>query len=392
VDGSGAYSFERIDRAWLAAKPGAKWARCAEHGQLAAWVADMDMPPAAVITDRLQALVAGGDLGYPDWRDPHGSPLRELFAARMAQRYGWHVEPGHCQELNDVVQGIQMMLHLGSEPGDGVVLHLPSYPPFLKSIESMHRRLEPLPARLDATGWVFDLDALDATLRERPSRVLMLCHPHNPTGRVFARPELERLAAIAEEHDLLVVSDEIHAELVYEPHGHVPFASVSAQAAARTVTITSASKAFNLAGLRWAIAHIGPSWLRDRLHALPNHLFGVPNLTAVAATTAAWTEGEPWREALVRHLDANRAHLAQSIHDRLPGIVHVPPEATYLAWMDCRALGWAEEPAERFAAGGVRLSPGADFAAPGFARLNFATSPAVLDDIVERMAAVVAAG
>jgi cystathionine beta-lyase len=201
---------------------------------------------------------------------------------------------------------------------------------------------------------------------------------------VFTRAELERLAAIADRHDLLVVSDEIHSDLLYAPHRHIPMATIAPD---RTVTLTSASKAFNIAGLRWAIAHIGPTGLRERIAALPGHLFGAPNLTAVAATHAAWTQGDDWLAAVMARLDANRCLLAEMVHDRLPGVQYVPPEATYLAWLDANALRLPDEPAALALTTGVALSPGVDFGrnGTGFVRLNMATSPDLLTEAVERM-------
>jgi len=287
-----------------------------------------------------------------------------------------------------VVQGLQIVLHLCTEPGDGVVVHTPAYPPFLHSVDDNGRRLVRVPAAASPhspSGWSFDHEALDETLRTEPAKVLLLCHPHNPTGHVFSDDELRSLADLAERHDLLIISDEIHADLTYGPHVHRPIALFAPD---RTVTIHAASKAFNLAGLRYAVMHVGPSWVRDRVQAVPDHLFGAVNLMGATAAEAAWREGDEWLAALLAHLDAQRSLLVELLAAHLPGVRYVPPAATYLAWLDCRSLGWGDDPAAEFAARRVRLSEGPNFGVEGrgFARLNFATSAALLTEIVERMA------
>ena len=276
--------------------------------------------------------------------------LPDRFVDRMTARYGWTPPVDEVTELADVMQGVQMALHHLSDPGDGIVVHVPAYHPFLGSIERMGRRRVDVPAIRTESGWAFDHDELDRRLTAEPARMLLLCHPHNPVGHVFDRSELERLAEIVARHDLSVISDEIHAELVHPGHQHVPFASLGPEVAARTVTITSSSKAFNLAGLRWALMHAGPTALRDALTALPTHYFGAPNLLAVEATGAAWSEGDAWQQAVSAQLDENRHLLTELLAEHLPGVDYVVPDATYLAWLDLRPLGWDGRPA-RGAAG-----------------------------------------
>jgi cystathionine beta-lyase len=377
------FGLDALDLDWLASKPGVKWTKHAPA--LAAWVADMDFPPAPAVLDAVRAVVESGDLGYPHWPTYKSSYLPPVFAQRMADRFGWSIDPAHTIELNDVLHGLHVVLHLCTEPGDGIVLHTPAYHPFLDTIDQTQLRMVETQAELVDGRWQWDHDELDRRLESEPARILLLCNPQNPIGRVFTRAELERLAAIAERHDLLVVSDEIHSDLVYAPHRHIPMATIAPD---RTVTLTSASKAFNIAGLRWAIAHIGPTWLRERIAALPGHLFGAPNLTAVAATHAAWTQGDDWLAAVMARLDAHRSLLADLLRTRIPGVGYVPPEATYLAWLDATPLGLADEPAALALAAGVALSPGADFGAngAGFARLNMATSTDVLRVVVDAVA------
>jgi len=373
----------------LAGRPGIKWRRAGADGAIAAWVADMDFPPCPAVADRLRDLLAGGDLGYPDWLE--GTPLRQAFADRMADRFGWEPDPAAVREITDIIQALQVVLHLATRPGDAVAIHTPAYPPFLHSVTDAGRRLVPIPMTSDGGRWTFDVAAFEADVAASGVRVLVLVNPHNPTGRVLARDKLAALADVARRHDLLVVSDEIHAELVYAPHRHVPFATLSPDAAARTVTLTSASKAFNLAGLRCAVTHFGPADLLARRDAQPSELFGAPNLFGVHAALAAWSPASrSWSQRLVEHLDANRRRLLAAAGTSLPGVRVLEPEGTYLAWLDVRDAappgGVPWEAALRRA--GVRLSPGPDFGpgGEGFVRLNFATSAQVLEEILTRIA------
>jgi cysteine-S-conjugate beta-lyase len=371
------FGLRSLDLGALRQRPGAKWHR--PGGRLAAWVADMDFPIAPCIRDRLVEL-ATIDLGYPDWERAAASPLPPLFAQRMEHRYAWCPQLDRLHELNDVVQGVRLAIHHLTRPGDRVVLHTPAYTPFLRTIEGMGRRILRVP-------WPFDHERLDRDLQAEPARLLLLCHPHNPTGHVFGRPELEGLAELAARHDLVVVSDEIHADLTHAPHVHVPFESIGPDVSARSVTVTSASKTFNIAGLRWAVLHAGHRGLHDTLAALTEQYFGAPNLMAVAATEAAWTTGDDWREQVLGVIDENRHLLAELLAEHLPGAVYTMPDATYLAWVDCRPLGLGDDPAVVFAERGVEVSPGPNFGVEGLGhiRLNLATSPAVLRRIVAAM-------
>jgi len=377
----------------LAGRPGVKWRRVAPDGAIAAWVADMDFPQCPPVAARLRELLDIGDLGYPDWLS--GTPLRAAFAERMAASFGWKPDPAAVREVTDIVQGLQIALHLVTAPGDAVALHTPAYPPFLHSVTDAGRRLVGVPMTLDGADgaggargarWTFDLQALDDAVARAKATVFVLVNPHNPTGRVFTREELTQIADVAARHNLLVVSDEIHSDLVYAPHRHVPFASLSDDAAARTVTLTSASKAFNLAGLRCAVSHVGPADLLARRDALPPDLFGAPNLFGVEAALAAWSPASrPWSQALIEHLDANRRRVLAAAGAELPGVGILEPEGTYLAWLDVAGTGLTAAALREV---GVRLTPGPDFGpgGEGFVRLNFATSAEVLEEILARLA------
>ncbi|MFD8334210.1 aminotransferase class I/II-fold pyridoxal phosphate-dependent enzyme [Streptomyces solisilvae] len=239
--------------------------------------------------------------------------------------------------------------------------------------------------RDSAEGWCMDLAALDTAVAESACKALVLVNPHNPTGRVHTRAELEEIAAIARRHDLLVISDEIHAELTYDSHRHIPFASLSPDAARRTVTLTSATKAFNLAAIRCALTHYGPDRLLALRDAQPPDLYGAVSPLGVVATEAAWRDGDAWQRDLLSVLDRNRRRVHQVLSTWLPQVRHHIPEATYLAWFDTRPLGLTEPPVERvLKEGNVLLDGGSPFGpdADGFLRLNFATSHDVLEDIL----------
>lgn len=383
------YGLDDVDLDHLRRRRGVKWSR-PDPAALPAWVADMDFLPPPAVRAALEGLLDRGDLGYPNWDS--GSPLAPAFAQRMQQLHDWQAPPEHVRTFTDIVQIVQVVLHLATQPGDGVALHVPNYPPFLTTLDGMRRRMIPSPITRTAAGWRFDAGRLARDVSEQDCRVLLLVNPHNPTGRVFTRDDLAAIAQIVIDHDLLVVADEIHADLTYHGHTHVPFASLGSHVAARTVTATSATKAFNLAGIRCAVAHVGSPDLRARLKAQPPDLYGAVSVPGVEATLAAWSRGGPWLEAVRAHLHRNRDRLASLVATHLPGVGFDPPEGTYLAWLDFRVLGLPDEPDVFFRThAGVELSPGHTFGpgGRGFARLNFATSNAILTEIVTRMGAAV---
>ncbi|MET8862450.1 aminotransferase class I/II-fold pyridoxal phosphate-dependent enzyme [Nonomuraea sp. NPDC004580] len=343
-----------------------------DPGVIPAWVADMDLPTAPAVTEALARRTAG-DLGYPAWLlDPSAGPLAEAFAERMSARHGWDPDPTHVRPFNDLNQALQVLLQIWTRPGDGVALHVPAYPPFLTTLEVMDRPLHPIRLEPDGGTWRFEVPDLSGC------RVLLLVNPHNPTGRVFTRAELTALAECAERHDLLVIADEIHADLVYAPHRHIPFATILPD---RTVTLTSATKAFNLGGIRCSVAHLGHAGVRAALEAQPPFVYGSPSVFGVEATVAAWRHGDAWLAETLALLDRNRRTIAA----RLPETFgYRLPEATYLAWLEAGRPGMAEM-IEREAR--VRLNDGAGFGPGGehYVRLNFATTEAILAEILTRL-------
>lgn len=375
--------FDQLDPDDLRTRPGVKWAQ-AGPGVLPAWVADMDFAaPEAVRA----AVARHTDFAYPAWDErPERNPLREAFAGRMAAWYGVAFDPAHVRLFTELTQALQTVLHVATEPGDAVAIHTPTYPPFLDSVHGMGRRLVSIPLSDNGSGWTFDADRMAADVVRHGVRALVLVNPHNPTGRVFTRAELSAIAAVAEEHDLVVIADEIHSDLTYDGFTHVPFASLCPH---RTVTLYSASKTYNLAGLRCAVVHVGDARVRAGLAKLPPALLGEVSVLSVLATLAAWRECDDWLAEAKATLARNRALVAEGLPD---GVRHHSPEATYLAWLDCRELALDMDPAAFFLErADVLLSSGPDFGSTGFVRLNFATSGPLVEKMLDRMRVAVAA-
>lgn len=359
-----------------------KW-RHYDEDVIPAWVADMDFPPARPITDALRAMIDRGDLGY---NFAAQSQLPRVFTEREERRFGWRPDAEGLRVFCDVVQALEVALWLSTEPGDGVILLTPVYPPFFGAVAATKCRVIDVP--LDPLGWRLDPDRLAEAASSPGARAILLCNPHNPTGRVFTRAELLQVFDAAEKNGLLVISDEIWHDVVYPPAEHVPFASLSADAQSRTVTITAASKSFNLAGMRCAIAHIGPAELREKIAALPGHLLGAVSSLGSEATLAAWTLGDEWLGGTIAQLQENRDAVVSRFAAELPGVGLTSPEGTYLAWLDFSALNLGDDPsAGILAEARVALSRGTDFgdAGRGRARLNFATTGELLAEMLDRL-------
>jgi len=381
--------LDKLDIEALRQRRGEKWG-IYPRDVLPAWVADMDYPVCPPIQRMLEHSVRIGDIGYPIEQTVDDLPA--VFARRAQQRFGWEVKPERVELLTDVVQGLYIALATLSDPGDSAVVQTPVYPPFLQAVPECGRQMLVNPLCTGAAGYEIDFDALRAGIDAR-TRLILFCHPQNPTGRVFARRELEALAQIALEHDLVVCSDEIHSDLVYPGARHIPFATLSPEVEARTITLTSATKAFNIAGLRCAVAAFGSDALQQRFNSLPRHARGGLGSLGLSATSLAWSEGQPWLDEVLAYLEGNRRFVAEFVDERLPGIRHRAPQATYLAWLDCRDLALQPDPYRFFLQEArVALSNGRAFGpgSEGFVRLNFATSRPILTQILERMAAALA--
>jgi cysteine-S-conjugate beta-lyase len=347
------------------------------------WVAEMDTPLAEPIADALTRAIARGDTGYAA-----AGRFPEAFAGFAADRYGWRPAPEAMRLVPDVMSGIREVLEIVTERGDRVVINTPAYPPFFYWLKRMGRQFVDSPLASGPDGYRLDLDRLERDFAAG-ARAYLLCSPHNPTGRVFTRDELLTAAGLADRYGVRVVVDEIHAPLTHPGARHVPFAALDSPAAARAIVLASASKAWNLPGLKAALAVPGPDADADvaQIHEEVSEGAG---LFGVIAAEAAFTHGRPWLTELLTGLDANRRLLGDLLAAHLPGIGYHRPQATYLAWLDCRALGLGDDPAQAFLRHGrVALSPGPAFGriGRGFARLNFGTAPDRVAEAVRRMAA-----
>jgi cystathionine beta-lyase len=373
----------------LRSRRNVKWAKYAPD-VLPAWVAEMDFAVAHPIRRAIDRLVTDQEYGYAGRTGDAGVP--EAFAARMQDRFDWTIDPSLVLPLSDLVQGTFAALTVFAEPGDGIILQLPAYPPFHAAITETGRRLIPFPLASDGSRFVMDLDAMKALIDDR-TRVLLLCNPQNPTGRVWGVDELEAYGRIAIEHDLIIVSDEIHCDLLHGDVRHIPIASLSPEIAARTITLNSPTKSFNIPGLRCGVMHFGSQALKDRFDKrIPGHLMGSVSIFGLDATVAAWRHGQPWLDDVKTHLTAMRDRLDSRMAAELPGIRWHAPEATYLGWLDCSRLGLGTTAFNFFHDHAkVALSPGENFlnSAGDHVRINFATSARILDEIITRMAEAV---
>lgn len=376
----------------LRSRQNVKWQKYAPD-VLPAWVAEMDFSVAYPIRRAIERTVREQDYGYPQRGGlGAGEVLAQSFARRMQSRFGWTVDPALTLGVGDLVQATFAALWAFSDPGDGILLQIPAYPPFNASIQGTGRRLIAHRLPMGNDGFLTDTAGL-AALADATTRVILLCNPQNPTGRVFTRAELLEIGRIAIERDLVIVSDEIHCDLVYDGLKHIPIASLSPEIAARTVTITSPTKSFNIPGLHCGVMHFGDAALLERFRVrLPGRIIGSPGIIGVDATVAAWDESQPWLDGVLAQLAANRARVDEFLAKEMPQITWRAPQATYLGWLDCTALKLEGSAFDFFHdKARVAFNPGEAFdpACKDFARLNFATSADILEQILGRMAEAV---
>jgi cystathionine beta-lyase len=351
------------------------------------WVADMDFPAPPAILEALQRRLGHGVFGYTLEPPSYFDAVIEW----MRRRHGWEVHRSWMHPCPGVVPTISLAVLAFSLPGERVVLQPPVYYPFRACIESAGRHVAENPLVLDGESYRMDFDGLERLL-DRRTRLLILCSPHNPVGRVWRREELEGLVTLCRRKGVTILSDEIHHDLVLAGHRHVPTAAVSEEAGEITVTLTSATKSFNLAGLGGSLAISSNRDLRRRLRTVSEGLWtSVANAFAVVATEAAYRHGEPWLEALLRYVEGNYRFMADSLAWRLPASRVMPLEGTYLAWVDLRGLGLSDaELKERILGRGrVWLDDGPMFGTGGggFQRINVACPRAILEEALERMTA-----
>jgi cystathionine beta-lyase len=377
------------------------------------FVAEMDYPLAAPIVTALADRVRASDTGYVG----SPGPLAPAFAAFAKRHWGWEVDPARVRTTTDVSVAIVETLRVAISPGDRVVITPPVYPPFFELVPEAGGvvvevpLLEISPAgtgtagsagtgpagsvsnstghRDDGGTWILDLDGLEQQFAAG-ARAFLLCNPHNPLGLVHSRAQLERVAELALRYGVTVISDEIHGPLVHSDAEFVPFLTVSDAAREIGVAVSSASKAFNLAGTKCALMVTASARGDAMLARLPEEVGFRTSLLGLHASVAAFTEGDVWLGGALRAIESNRSLLASLLAERLPEVGFRMPGASYLAWLDCRGLDWGDNPAAHaLASARVALNSGQDFGAQGrgFMRLNFACSPEVLTEAVDRLAA-----
>ncbi len=376
-----AYDFDRvIDRRNT---DSVKW-RYYDPDVLPFWVADMDFAAPEPVLAALQARVAHGVFGY----GVEPEELRELLVERLARLYSWHVAPEAFVFVPGVVTGFNLVCAALARPGDGMLVQTPVYPPMLQA--PGHHGL--LRQEMELTAgpgghYTIDMAAFEAVMTPQ-TRLFMLCNPHNPVGRAFTRAELFAMAEACLRRGVLICSDEIHCDLLFAGHAHVPIASLAPEIARRTVTLIAPSKTFNIAGLNCSVAIIEDAELRQRYSAGREELVGGVNVLGLTAALAAYRDGGPWLTALLDYLAANRDFVVRYVAEHLPGITTGTPEATYLAWLDCRAAGLPDVPYKFFLRKArVALNDGRAFGrgGEGYVRLNFGCPRSLLEAGLERM-------
>ncbi|MBK4783315.1 MAG: putative C-S lyase [Pantoea sp. Pent] len=360
-----------------------KWHKYGDRDVLPLWVADTDFRSPPCIIEAIKQRADHGVFGYG--ATPHG--LIDITISRLAQRYGWQIEPEWIVLLPGVVSGLNLSVRAFTESSQSTVAPTPIYPPFRAAARLAQRAQVNLPLQLQQDRWVMQLD--DSQMQGN-ERLLMLCNPQNPGGTVYRRDELEAQLAFAQRHDLLVCSDEIHCDLLLTPGvQHIPFASLSEDAAQRSITLISPSKTFNIAGLGAAMAIIPHPELRKRFKQVREGIVPGMDILALVAAEAAWRDGDAWLADQLAYLRANRDWLVQQVN-ALPELSMVAPEASYLGWIDASQLDVAS-PALYFEKHGLGFSPGRDFGDDRFVRFNFGCTHATLQQAVSRLLQAVAA-
>jgi cystathionine beta-lyase len=366
------------------------------------WVADMDFPAPPAVLEALTARVQQGIFGYTDTLDDYAEALDTWFGTR----HHWHPDPSWLVKMPGVVPALYLAVQAYTQPGDGVLIQSPVYYPFREAIHDTGRRVVSNPLTLKDGRYEIDFDHFAACVADSRTKLFILCSPHNPVGRVWTRDELRRMAELCLEHEVIIISDEIHMDFVYPPHKHTVFAQLDSNDASankageyaqNALICTAPSKTFNIAGLQLANIFIPNEELRRRyLSCLRSLGFSQPNLMGVVACQAAYRGGAAWLDALLSYLQANFAYLRNGLQELDAGITLIEPEATYLAWLDCRALGLEAKALDHFMAheaklwldGGTMFGP----EGAGFQRVNLACPQATLQEALTRLTTALTIG
>lgn len=357
-----------------------KWDKYPNRDVLPLWVADMDFLSAPEIVAGLQARLDHGIFGYTV---PHSGPTQAVLDY-LQRAHSYRARASWLNFLPGLVPAINLCCHAFTQPGESVMTATPVYPPFLSAPDYAGRELIKVPLCLENEQWTLDFEAMEAAIQPH-TRIFVLCSPHNPVGRVYTRAELTRLAEFCERHDLVLISDEIHCDLVFDESApHIVTATLSEKIAARTVTLMAPSKTYNLPGLACAFSVIENQQLRLQFQKTIRGIITEVNCFGYAGCEAAYNHGEPWRQQLLQYLRANYQLTQQFIQQQLPEITFRPMQATYLAWFDVHQLE-LEHPTAFFEQHGVGLSDGTPFDGPQHVRLNFGCPRSRLLEGLEKM-------
>jgi cystathionine beta-lyase len=360
------------------------------------FVADMDFRSPEPVARALKEYIDAGVFGYP--RGLHSfdrnevPDLPDIVAARMAKRYNWKVAAEHVVFIPGVVPGLNLACHMFESARGAVLVQPPVYAPILAAPRNarLERQEAPL-SRLGDGTYAVDWDAFESAITP-DTRLFLLCNPHNPVGRVFRRDELVRMAEICISRNVIICADEIHSDLLFTSHEHIPIASLDPHIAPHTITFIAPSKTFNLAGLQCGFAIIPDAALRERFQKTREGMVPWVNVMGLIGARAAYQEGQPWLDRLLPYLETNRDFLCDFVRRELPKVTVTEPEGTYLAWLDCRHLG-LDNPFEFFLKNArVALSDGTMFGTGGngFVRLNFGCPQATLEEGLKRIKASLA--
>lgn len=369
----------------LRARGSYKWTQFAPA--IGAWVAESDLGTAPAIRSALRLAIDEDALGYVS--SSNVTALAESTSTFALRRYGWDIDPAHVAMLPDAVRGLEIAMTIFVADSSPVIVPTPAYTPFLKVPGAYGRRVIEVPAVQSGGAWSMDLDGIESAF-VHGGRILVLCNPHNPTGRVFRIDELRAIADIVERHGGIVFADELHAPLTYDGIRHIPYSTVSAAAAEHSFTVLSASKAWNIAGLKCAQIILTSDRLRALWTPRSGRISHGASTLGVLANVAAYTDGYEWLDDAVTYLAQNRTELVRALQEILPETRMYPPQATYLAWIDCAGLQIAGSAAEHFLENaGVATVDGATCGVgfDDFIRFNFALPRHLIRPSVELMAA-----
>ncbi len=372
-----------IDLAKLRARTSEKWRRYPES-VLPLFVAETDFPVAPNVARTLHEAVDRGDLGYAIEQRTVG----EAYARFAIDRYGLAIDPANVLVVPEVMIGVAEILRTIASSDEAIVINPPVYRPFFLTIREVHRPIVEAPLTTSGGRYELDFPALEAAF-QGGARVLLFCNPHNPVGRVYSAEDVERVATLAEQYGVAVLADEIHAPLVLPGVKHTPFESVVERTGVKAITLTSASKGWNIAGLKCALAITSSEWGRSVFARLPREITERSGILGTVATIAAFRDDVAYLDRVLAHLDRQRVALRELLDaNGFESVGYTPPEASFLAWLDCRPLELGNDPAAVFLKKGrVALNPGRHFGKEGngFVRVNFATSTPILEDAVARM-------